>query len=105
MGCGRRFLETTLKSLFRCLRTSVCMGCGRIAGGLGTSALGRVDQFAEPSTNGRSLRMAVVRDLPMKHIYVRFQWFALYSRRGPAWALKHTRAFRRQHFVASNPSD
>ena len=27
---------------------------------------------------------------PMKHLYVRFQWIALYSRRGPAWVLKHT---------------
>ncbi len=27
---------------------------------------------------------------PNKHLYVRFQWLALYSRRGPAWVLKHT---------------
>ena len=39
MGCGHRFLETTLKSLLRRLRTSACMGCGWKAGGLGTSAL------------------------------------------------------------------
>ena len=25
----------------------------------------------------------------MKHLYVRFQWIALYSRRGPAWVLQH----------------
>ena len=28
----------------------------------------------------------------MKHLYARFQWFALYSGRGPASALKHTKA-------------
>ena len=25
----------------------------------------------------------------MKHLYARFQWIALYSRRGPAWMLQH----------------
>ena len=25
----------------------------------------------------------------MKHLYARFQWIALFSRRGPAWAPKH----------------
>jgi hypothetical protein len=57
-GCGRCLLvlETTLKNLFRCMRTSVYMGCGRKAGGLGTSALGRLDLFAELSANGRYLR-------------------------------------------------
>ena len=41
----------------------------------------------------------------MKHLYVRFQWIALYSRRGPAWVLQHIRAQMWFNLAASGASD